>query len=59
MARHKLTSAFCRDVTCPPNKKNLVVRCTEQTGFGIEVRPASKTYWQYCPSSEHSAQIAA
>lgn len=47
MARHKLTSAFCRDVTCPPNKKNLVVRCTEQTGFGIEVRPAGKTYWQY------------
>lgn len=45
MAKVKMTSAFCRDVTCPPHEKNLRFRCTEQTGFGIEVRPAGKTYW--------------
>jgi integrase len=45
MAKVKMTSAFCRDITCPPHKKHLRFRCTEQTGFGIEVRPAGKTYW--------------
>jgi len=43
----KLTSAFCREITCPPGKTKEVFRCTEQTGFGIEVRRSSKTYWCY------------
>jgi len=48
VARIKLTSATCRDITCPPDKRKLVVRCTEQTGFGAEVRPSGqKTYWFY------------
>lgn len=47
MAKIKLTSAFCRDVTCPSHEKKVVYRCTEQTGFGIEVRPSGKTYWLY------------
>jgi integrase len=47
MAKLKLTAAFCREVTCPPHKRKEVFRCTEQTGFGIEVRATSKTYWLY------------
>ncbi|QIG53756.1 tyrosine-type recombinase/integrase [Altererythrobacter sp. BO-6] len=47
MAKVKLTSAFCRDVTCPPNKRKFVYRCTEFTGFGIEVRQSGKTYYHY------------
>ena len=47
MAKIKLTSAFCRNVTCPPHEKKLVFRCTAQTGFGIEVRRSNKTYWLY------------
>lgn len=47
MAKLKLTSAFCRDVTCPPHKRKEVYRCSENTGFGIEVRATSKTYWLY------------
>jgi len=43
----KLTFAFCREITCPPGKTKEVFRCTEQTGFGIEVRRSSKTYWCY------------
>lgn len=43
----KLTSAFCREFTCPPGKTKEVFRCTELTGFGIEVRRSSKTYWCY------------
>ncbi|WP_072384783.1 site-specific integrase [Novosphingobium sp. NDB2Meth1] len=45
MAKVKMTSAFCRDVTCPKDEKNLRFRCTEVTGFGLEVRPSGKTYW--------------
>ena len=55
MAKLKLTSAFCRDVTCPPHEKKLVFRCTEQTGFGIEVRPSSKTYYQYFTNADGKA----
>lgn len=47
MAKLKLTAAFCREITCPPHKRKEVYRCTEQTGFGIEVRATSKTYYQY------------
>ncbi|QIG53781.1 site-specific integrase [Altererythrobacter sp. BO-6] len=47
MPTHKLTSAFCRDITCPPNKRKVVYRCTELTGFGIEVRPTSETFYLY------------
>ena len=48
MAKLKLTSAFCRDVTCPPGKRKEVYRCVEQTGFGIEVRASGKkTFWLY------------
>lgn len=55
MAKLKLTSAFCRDVTCPPHKRKEVYRCTEQTGFGIEVRPSSKTYYQYFTTPDGKA----
>jgi integrase len=48
MAKIKLTSAFCRDVTCPPGQRKQVYRCTEHIGFGIEVRSSgTKTYWLY------------
>ncbi|MBB3858992.1 integrase [Novosphingobium hassiacum] len=47
MAKLKLTSAFCRDVTCPPHKRKEVYRCTEVIGFGLEVRASGKTYWLY------------
>lgn len=47
MSKHKLTSAFCRDIMCPPDKRKLVFRCTEQTGFGLEVRQSGKTYYHY------------
>lgn len=47
MAKVKLTSAFCRDVLPAPGQRKAVYRCTEQTGFGIEVRQSSKTYYQY------------
>jgi integrase len=55
MAKLKLTSAFCRDVTCPAHKRKEVYRCTEQTGFGIEVRANSKTYWLYYTTPEGKA----
>jgi len=47
MAKIKLTSAFCRDITCPPHKRKEVYRCTEVIGFGLEVRQSNKTYWLY------------
>ncbi|MCJ2178599.1 site-specific integrase [Novosphingobium album (ex Hu et al. 2023)] len=48
MAKLKLTSALCRIVECEPGKRKEVFRCTEQTGFGIEVRSSGeKTYWFY------------
>jgi integrase len=47
VAKVKLTSAFCRDVLPVPGQRKAVYRCTEQTGFGIEVRQSSKTYYQY------------
>lgn len=47
MAKIKLTSAFCRDITCPPHKRKEVYRCTEVIGFGLEVRLSNKTYWLY------------
>lgn len=47
MAKIKLTSAFCRDITCPPHTRKEVYRCTEVIGFGVEVRPSNKTYWLY------------
>jgi integrase len=47
MAKAKLTADFCRRVTCPPHLKKLVYRCTEQTGFGIEVRDGGSTYYLY------------
>jgi integrase len=55
----KLTSAFCKEVTCPPGKRKEVYRCTEQTGFGIEVRASGKkTYWHYYTNaSGKAAQI--
>lgn len=55
MAKLKLTSAFCRDVICPPHKRKEVYRCTEQTGFGIEVRASSKTYWCYYTAPDGKA----
>jgi integrase len=55
MAKLKLTSAFCRDVTCPTHKRKEVYRCTEQTGFGIEVRATSKTYWLYYTTPDGKA----
>jgi len=51
----KLTSAFCREVTCPPHKRKEVYRCTEQTGFGLEVRATSKTYWLYYTTQDRKA----
>ncbi|QDM40631.1 site-specific integrase [Altererythrobacter sp. TH136] len=58
MAKLKLTSAFCREVTCPPHKRKEVYRCTEQTGFGIEIRATSKTYWLYYTTPHgNAAQI--
>lgn len=58
MAKVKLTSAFCRDVTCPPGKRKLVYRCTEQTGFGIEVRQSGATfYFYYTLPNGKAAQI--
>ncbi len=58
MPKHKLTSAFCRDIICPPNKRKVVYRCTELTGFGIEVRASSKTYWLYYTKPDgRAAQI--
>lgn len=48
MAKLKLSPTFCREVTCPDWKKKDVIRDTEVTGFGIEVRASgSKTYWFY------------
>ncbi len=48
MPRIKLTSAFCRDITCPPGQSKEVYRDTECRGFGIEVRASGgKTYWLY------------
>lgn len=47
MAKHKLTAAFCRDVLPFPGKRKEVYRCTEQIGFGLEVRQSGKTYYQY------------
>jgi integrase len=55
MAKLKLTAAFCREVTLPPNKRKEVYRCTEQTGFGIEVRATSKTYWLYFTTPQGKA----
>ncbi|MFN6936312.1 MAG: tyrosine-type recombinase/integrase [Tsuneonella sp.] len=55
MAKLKLTSAFCREVTCPPHKRKEVYRCTEQTGFGIEVRASSKTFWLYYTTPDGKA----
>jgi integrase len=51
----KLTSAFCREITCPPGKRKEVFRCTEQTGFGLEVRRSSKTYWCYYTKPDGNA----
>jgi integrase len=47
MAKTKLTAEFCRKITCPPHLKKLVYRCTEQIGFGIEVRESGATYYLY------------
>lgn len=47
MAKVKLTSVFCRDVLPVPGKRKEVYRCTEQIGFGVEVRQFSKTYYHY------------
>ena len=55
MAKLKLTSAFVRDVTCPPYKRKDVYRCTEATGFGVEVRRSNKTYWLYYTRPNGSA----
>lgn len=55
MAKLKLTSAFCREVTCSPQKRKEVYRCTEQTGFGIEVRATSKTFWLYYTTPDGKA----
>lgn len=55
MAKLRLTSAFCKEVTCPPGKRKEVFRCTEQTGFGIEVRASSKTYWLYYTAPDGKA----
>jgi integrase len=56
MAKLKLTSAFCRDITCTPGKSKEVYRCTEQTGFGIEVRASNmKTYWFYYTNPQGKA----
>ena len=58
MAKLKLTAGFCREITCPPHKRKEVYRCTEQTGFGIEVRATSKTYWLYYTTPDgRAAQI--
>ena len=58
MAKLKLTSAFCRNVECSPYKRKEVYRCTENTGFGIEVRANSKTYWLYYTTPDgRAAQI--
>lgn len=51
----KLTSAFCREVTCSPHKRKEVYRCVEQIGFGIEVRATSKTYWLYYTNADGRA----
>lgn len=55
MAKLKLTSAFCREATCSPDKRKEVYRCTEQTGFGIEIRASGKTYWLYYTTPEGKA----
>ncbi|MXO74823.1 tyrosine-type recombinase/integrase [Altererythrobacter aerius] len=55
MAKLKLTSAFCREVTCAPHKRKEVYRCTEQTGFGLEVRPNGKTFWVYYTTPDGKA----
>lgn len=52
MAKLKLTSALCRALDCETGRKKEVFRCTEQTGFGIEVRSSGgKTYWFYYTNS--------
>lgn len=58
MSKLKLTSTFCRDVTCQPGKRKEVYRCTEQTGFGLEVRQSGATfYFYYTKTNGKAAQI--
>lgn len=58
MRRPKLTSAFCRDVTCPCHLRKVVHRCPEQIGFGIEVRHSGATYYfYYTKANGKAAQI--
>lgn len=53
--RIKLTSAFCRDVACPEDKRKIVARCTEQPGFGLEVTQTNKTYYVYFTNQQGKA----
>jgi hypothetical protein len=56
MAKIKLTSDLCRIVDCAPGLRKEVFRCTEQTGFGIEVRPSGKkTYYLYYTTQQGKA----
>lgn len=55
MAKVKLTSALCRDAVCPPHLRKLVLRCTENTGLGLELRHNGATYWFYFTRSNRKA----
>ena len=58
MAKLKLTSAFCRDVTCPPDVRKEVYRDTEVIGFGMEVRESGATfYFYYTRPNGKAAQV--